>query len=278
MIILNVNYELVHSVDETTHQLELKGIQGVREPVTVHGFSLDEVSKYFCDTKGTRVIKKGMLSVNTDTWTFHIDKEEDENIYIIFNEYLHVSFKEKQESRISLKNPIKIIEASGNINSYQDVLKYFTIPKSNHPFWIKEYQGKLGSELTCFYWDGNEFKNIGNVDMEELEASPDKVKNIITVRSEKNLFLTDHTVSIGLFLKTYPDMYFRFLYEDFLDGIEKKYEDYDRVIITDMNLDDYDVEEELKEKAKGKTPFYIVIPTEEYGVYYAVYEAIKIKE
>lgn len=276
MIILNVNYELINSYDDMTHQLSLANIKGVTEPITVHGFSLDEVMQYFCKGNGSRVIAKGSLNVNTETWTFHITKEEDDNIYIIFNEYLHIYLKEKNESRISLKHPIKIVEAKGNVNSYKDTLKYFCVPKDTR-FWIKEYSGEFGKKLVCYYWDGREFKNLGNMDMQEIEASDEVLKSIITVKSEKNLFITDDTCNINMFLKAYPDMYFRFLYEDFMDSIERKYEDFQRVIIVDIDSDD-EVEKQILKKAKNQLPHYICIPVYDYSSYYAVYEAIKIKK
>lgn len=276
MIILNVNYELTSSYDEKTHQLSLSNPKGINETIIVHDFSGDEVEHYFCQGNGCRVIPKGSMKINIETWTFHITKEEDENTYILFNEYLHIHLKEKRESRISLKSSIKILEAKGNINSHKDTLKYFCIPKDME-FWIKEYSGESGKNLTCYYWNGEEFKNLGNNDMQEFKVSDEALKNIITVTPEKNLFITDDTCNIGMFLKTYSDIYFRFLYEDFMDNIEEKYEDFQRVVIVDIDSDS-DVEKQILKKAENQLPLYICIPVYDYSSYYSVYEAIQIKK
>lgn len=274
VIILNINFELTNSHNEITHQLSLSNPKGINETVIVHGFSIEEVEDYFCKKEGCRVISNGSININTETWTFHITKENDENIYIIFNEYLHIYLKEKKESRISLKEPIKILEAKGNINSHKDILKYFSIPQ-DMPFWIKEYSGELGKNLVCYYWDGEKFKNLGNKDMQELKASDKVLKNIITVTPEKNLFIADNTCNINMFLKAYPDLYFRFLYEDFIDNIEEKYEDFQRVIIVDIDGDG-DVKKQILKKAENQLPLYICIPVYDHGTFYAVYEALQI--
>jgi len=276
MIILNTNYELVNSYDDMTHQLSLTNIKGINESITIHGFSKNEVVQYFCKEKGFRIIPKGMININTDTWAFHITKEEDENIYIIFDEYLHIHFKEKNESQISLKYPIKIIESKENINSYKDTLKYFCIPKDTQ-FWIKEYSGEFGKELACHYWDTKELKNMGNMDMQEINVSDKILKNIIAIKSDKNLFITDDTCNINMFLKTYPNMFFKFLYEDFMDNIEEKYENFQRVIIVDID-NNSDIEKQILKKAASQLPFYICIPVCNYSSYYAVYEGFRINK
>lgn len=276
MIILNVNFELTNSHNEMTHQLSLSNPKGINETVIVHGFSIEEVKEYFCKKEGCRVIPNGSININTETWTFHITKENDENIYIIFNEYLHIYLKEKKESRISLKEPIKILEAKGNINSHKDILKYFSIPQ-DMPFWIKEYSGELGKNLVCYYWDGEKFKNLGNKDMQELEASERVVKNIVTMTPEKNIFITDNTCNIDMFLKTYPDMFFRFLFEDFMDNIDEKYEDFERIIIVNIDKEG-DIRKQILTKAEDQLPLYICIPVYDYSSYYAVYEALQINK
>lgn len=272
MIILNVNFKLVSTHDETSHQLSLCNPQRINETIIVHGFSIEEINNYFCYGKGFRVIPEGSIRLNTETWTFHVTKEDDGNIYIIFNEYLHIHLRGRNESKISLKHPIKILEAKGNNNSYKDIVKYFCIPKEMK-FWIKEYKGE---NLICYYWDGQEFKNVGNKDMQEFDASDKVIKNIIPVTSEKNLFITDGTCNIEMFLRTYPNMFFRFLYEDFLNNIEEKYKDFHRTIIVEIDRDS-DVREQILKKAKKRLPLYVCIPTYDYNSYYAVYEAIEIK-
>lgn len=273
MIILNVNYELTNSCG-ATHQLSLSNPKGTNETIVAHGFSDEEVKGYFCDGEGCRVIPEGSININTESWTFHAIKEDDGNIYIIFNEYLRIRLKDRNESRISLKYPMKILEARGNVNSYKNVLKYFCTPKDTE-FWIKEYSGEAGKNLVCYYWNGKEFKNLGNKDMQELKASDKVLKNIITVTPKKNLFIADDTCNINMFLKAYPDLYFRFLYEDFIDNIEEKYEDFQRVIIVDIDGDG-DVKKQILKKAENQLPLYICIPVYDYGTFYAVYEALQI--
>ena len=276
MLILNVSYELANNIDETTHQLTVKDIRGATEYLTVRGFTKKEVEAYFCESKGCRFIKDASISVNINTGAFHIIREEDEYVYVIFNEYHHVLLKEKKESRISLENPLRVIEGKGNVNSSRDTLKYFTVPKSVS-FWIVESSGEFGKEVTSFIWDGENFHVKENIDIGEIEAPTAKIRNIITVAPEKNLFITDDTCTIDMFLKAYPNMYFRFLYEDFMDSIEEKYEDFQRVIIVDIDKDE-EVEQQILKKAKNQKPFYICIPVYDYSSFHAVYEAIAIKE
>lgn len=272
MIILNVNYELVNTY-ETAHQLSLSNPKGINETIAVHSFSDEEVRRYFCEGEGCRVIP-GSININTESWTFHVTKEDDENIYVIFDEYLHIRLRNKNESRISLKYPMKILEARGNVSSNKDVLKYFCVPKDTE-FWIKEYSGEAGKNMVCYYWNGKEFKNLGNKDMQELKACDKALRNIITLTPEKNLFITDDTCNINMFLKAYPNLYFRFLYEDFMDNIEEKYEDFQRVIIVDIDGDG-DVKKQILKKAENQLPLYICIPVYDYGTFYAVYEALQI--
>lgn len=276
MLILNVSYDLVNSIDEKTHQLSVRDIRGATEYLTIRGFTKKETIKLFCEDKGCRMIEQATVSVNTKTGAFHITREDDENIYIIFNEYYHVYLKEKNESRISLKNPLRVIEGKGNVNSSRDTLKYFTVPKSMH-FWIEEFSGEYGKNVVSYIWDGTAFLVKENVAIGEVKASTDLVRNIITVTPDKNLFITDSTCTIEMFLKTYPNMYFRFLYEDFMDSIEGKYEDFERIIIVDIDRED-DVEKQILKKAKNQLPLYICIPVYDYGSFHAVYEAIQVTE
>lgn len=275
MIVLNASYKLENSADNTTHQLSVKGIRGAAEYLTVRGFTKEEVLRHFCG-KGCRLIEGASIVVNPETGAFHITKEEDGNVYIIFHEYFHACLKEKSESRISLKDPLRIVEGRGNVNSSRDTLKYFVIPKTV-PFWIVEKKGEFGKDITSFIWDGHHFSVKENMDIGEIEIPKAEMRNIITLAPEKNLFVTDSTCTIEMFLRTYPDMYFRFLYEDFMDSIETKYENFERVVIVDIDEED-NIESQILKKAKNKRPLYICIPMYDYSSYHAVYEAISIKE
>lgn len=275
MIILNVRYELIKRVDELTHQLRICDINGILESITVHGFTEKEVVEQFCKQKRCRMVK-GIITVNTETGSLHIENKEDSNIYVIFNEYYHILLKEKCESSISLKNPLRVVEAVGNVNFYRDTLKYFALPKSSS-FWIVEKSGELGKNVISYLWEGERFSIKENIDYSEIKTSSETIRNIITVAPEKNLFITDSTCTIDMFMKAYPDMYFRLLYEDFMEGIERKYKDYRRTVIVEIDKED-NIKRQILIKTKKRIPLYICIPVYAYKDFYAVFEAIKIKE